>query len=334
MTASLSQDNTEKFSNKIIGGVPVTNPIFIAPMAGVTFLSFRLFHKELGASLVHTEMVSALGLIYGGAKTREYLVGSPLEEPCVLQLFGDTPDNISHGAEIALSVRSFPALQVNMACPMPKVTKKGAGSALLSDIKKSGQIITALKKFNLPVWAKIRLVGGDIPYNTEDFCQELLDNGCDFIAVHGRTRAQRYEGTSNKSAVISLAQKFKGLIGASGDIFTPEDSQFFLQNGAEAVFLARGLLRDAFLVPKTLSLLGYNVPQKYLTPSMQDQTDLLVTLGRKVLACEGEKRAVVLAKRQAAALFKGTAGAALLRQQISFCRHWQEIEGILQQFYC
>ena len=325
----MSQDNIENFNSKNIGGVSVTNPVFIAPMAGVTFLSFRLFHKSLGASLVHTEMVSALGLIYGGAKTREYLVGSPLEEPCVLQLFGDTPENISRGAEIALSVRQFPALQINMACPMPKVTKKGAGSALLSDIKKSGQIIASLKKFGLPVWAKIRLVGGDIPYTTEDFCQELFDNGCDFIAVHGRTKAQRYEGVSNKSAVVSIAQKFKGLIGASGDIFSPGDSQYFLQNGAEAVFLARGLLRDAFLVPKTLNLLGYNVPQTYLTPTMQDQADLLVTLGRKVLTCEGEKRAVVLAKRQAAALFKGTAGAAILRQKISFCRHWQEIEEIL-----
>ena len=325
----MSQGNTENLKNKYIGGVPVTNPVFIAPMAGVTFLSFRLFHKSLGASLVHTEMVSALGLIYGGAKTREYLVGSPFEEPCVLQLFGDTPENISKGAEIALSIRDFPALQINMACPMPKVTKKGAGSALLSDIKKSGQIIAGLKKFGLPVWAKIRLVGGEIPYSTENFCQELLDNGCDFIAVHGRTKVQRYEGLSNKSAVVALAQKFKGLIGASGDIFSPEDSKFFFQNGAEAVFLARGLLRDAFLVPKTLNLLGYDVPQRYLTPTVQDQADLLVTLGRKVLACEGQKRAVVLAKRQAAALFKGTAGAASLRQRISFCRQWQEIEDIL-----
>ena len=333
----MSQGNIENFDdkkNKKIGGVSVVNPVFIAPMAGVTFLSFRLFHKGLGASLVHTEMVSALGLIYGGAKTREYLVGSPLEEPCVLQLFGDTPENISRGAEIALSVRQFPALQINMACPMPKVTKKGAGSALLSDIKKSGQIIASLKKFGLPVWAKIRLVGGDIPYSTEDFCQELLDNGCDFIAVHGRTKAQRYEGLSNKSAVVSLAYKFKGLIGASGDIFCPSDSQYFLENGIEAVFLARGLLRDAFLVPKTLSLLGYDVPQKYLTPSIKDQTDLLVTLGQRVLACEGEKRAVVLAKRQAAALFKGTSGAAALRQRISFCRCWQEIENtLLKQHY-
>ena len=323
------QENSLNFKNKIIGGVPVANPLFVAPMAGVTFLSFRLFHRELGASLVHTEMVSALGLIYGGQKTRSYLLGSPLEEPCVLQLFGDTEENLSLGAEIALSVRPFPALEVNMACPMPKVTKKGAGSALLSDIKKSGRIIASLKKFGLPVWAKIRLVARDAPYGTEDFCQELLESGCDFIALHGRTRAQRYEGKSDKSAVCAVAKSFPGKIAASGDIFTPSDSEYFLQNGAEAVFLARGLLKDAYLVPKTLDLLGYDVPQNLLAPTLQDQIDLLISLGRRVVTIEGERRAVVLAKRQAAALFKGTPGAATLRQKISLCTNWQDTETTL-----
>ena len=104
---------------KKIGGVAVDNPIWLAPLAGITFSSFRRFHRALGAGLVHTEMVSALGLIYKGRKTKELLYGFDDERPCALQLFGARSGEIAEGAEIALTIRGFDALEVNMACPMP-----------------------------------------------------------------------------------------------------------------------------------------------------------------------------------------------------------------------
>ena len=99
-------------------------------------------------------MVSALGLIYKGRKTKELLYGFDDERPCALQLFGARAGEIAEGAEIALTIRGFDALEVNMACPMPKVTKKGAGSKLMEFPDEAAAMMRELKKFGLPVWAE------------------------------------------------------------------------------------------------------------------------------------------------------------------------------------
>ena len=158
---------------KKIGGVAVDNPIWLAPLAGITFSSFRRFHRALGAGLVHTEMVSALGLIYKGRKTKELLYGFDDERPCALQLFGASAEDIAKGAEIALTIRGFDALEVNMACPMPKVTKKGAGSKLMEFPDEAAAMMRALKSFGLPVWAKVRVMRRGSALTSAELCGKL-----------------------------------------------------------------------------------------------------------------------------------------------------------------
>ena len=128
-----------------IGGIKVENPIWLAPLAGITFASVRKFHRGLGAGLVHTEMVSALGLCHKGRKTKELLCGSDEERPVALQIFGSNAEDIARGIDVALGIRKFEALQINMACPMPKVTKKGSGSKLMENPETSANIIKTIK---------------------------------------------------------------------------------------------------------------------------------------------------------------------------------------------
>lgn len=312
-----------------IGGVAVSNPIWLAPMAGVTFASVRKFHRDLGAALVHTEMVSAQGLCHRGRKTRELLFGGEEEWPVVLQLFGADADNLLRGAETALSIRKYEALEVNMACPMPKVTKKGSGARLMENPAEAAKMILSLKTTGLPVWSKIRITPSGSPLSTNQFCELLFEAGADYIFVHGRTPAQRYEGTASKDAVGAAANKFPGRIGGTGDCNCPADFLDYLARGCASVLAGRGFLKDALLVPRTLKALGGEVAEEYLTPSIDGQAGILLELGRNIYNTEGESRAMMIARRMLAALFKGVPGAFRLRRRGALAGNWRAMEELL-----
>ncbi|MDR1137785.1 MAG: tRNA-dihydrouridine synthase family protein, partial [Synergistaceae bacterium] len=190
----------------VIGGVETSSQIWLAPLAGVTTRPYRDFHRRMGAGLVHTEMISAIGLSYKNEKTLFMLGDGEEEGPVALQLFGPEADVMANAAEIALRVKRFGAIEINMACPMPKVMKRCGGASLLLNPGESSRMVSALKTFGLPVWAKIRKTDERVhPMTTENFCAELMESGADLLIVHGRTPAQRYEGAADKEAVISAA---------------------------------------------------------------------------------------------------------------------------------
>ncbi|MDR1021310.1 MAG: tRNA-dihydrouridine synthase family protein, partial [Synergistaceae bacterium] len=282
----------------MIGGVSVSSPIWLAPLAGVTTRTFRSFQAEAGAGLVHTEMISAVGLTYMNQKTRRLLGDDCEPGPIALQLFGPDADSMVRGAELALGVRRFDALEINMACPMPKVTKKGAGASLLSRPDEARRMVSSLAQFGLPVWAKLRVTpqGGN-GISTEELAEGLLSAGAALLMVHGRTPAQRYEGASDKDRVRSLAARFPGLIVASGDYYTPQDALYYLDGGCVAVLAARGALRDAYLIPRTNAALGSNVPDRLTNPTVADRALALIALGRRGIADEGERLTLVIVKR-------------------------------------
>lgn len=307
----------------------VGNPIWLAPMAGITFGSVRSFYRRLGAALVHTEMVSALGLRHGGRKTKELLSGGEDERPVVLQLFGADAGSILTGAEMALEVRQYEVLEVNMACPMPKVTKKGSGAKVMDNPVEAVRMIAALKTTGLPVWAKIRITSSGSAISTAQFCEKLFAAGADYIFVHGRTPAQRYEGVASRGAVEAVARSFPGLIGGTGDCNKPADFIDYLSRGCASVLAGRGFLKDALLIPRTLKELGVEIPEAFLSPSVEQQAFILLQLGRSIYNTEGESLALMIARRMLAALFKGFPGALQLRRRGAQVKEWQDMEHIL-----
>jgi tRNA-dihydrouridine synthase B len=312
------------------GGVSASSPIWLAPLAGITTRSFREFHRKMGAGLAHTEMTSAVGLSYKNKRTSR-LVGDDTEPgPIVLQLFAPDARSLERGAELALSMRRFDALEINMACPMPKVAKKGSGAALLDRPEEARRMTEALKIFGLPVWVKLRIIdpakGGA---TTGGFCETLIEAGADLLLLHGRTPAQRYEGSSDKETVCETARNFPGLVAASGDYYEPSDAMAYLEGGCAAVLAARGALRDAYLIPKTPNALGYDAPQNLLHPNAADQIDALREIGRFGLAHEGERFTLVMVRRMLAGFFKNLPGASAIRQGCSACRDWGSLEKFL-----
>ncbi len=309
-----------------IGGVEVENPIFLAPLAGITVASVRAFFRERGAGLVHTEMVSAAGLIHENRKTRGLLEGEESERPLVLQLFAPDAETARRGAEAALAVRSFEALEVNFACPMPKIAGKGSGAALLGRPEEAARILAALVPLGLPVWAKLRLCPPRAPLSTAALCGRLLEAGAAFLIVHGRTPAQRYEGRGDRSALGDLARAFLGRIGASGDVYGPEDARDYLERGAEAVLAARGFLRDPFVVGALAAALAGTPPPEATLPA---RAEALRALGDRLRRREGDHQALTLTKKFLLSALRGFPGAAEGRDRSAKARSWPELEALL-----
>ncbi len=334
-----------------VGGLSLKNPLLLAPLAGVTIPSLRLFFSKLGAGAVHTEMISCAGLLASEkgprrrgkartesdeplrarTKTERMLSVLEGEAPVIAQFFAGDTEILARGAAYALSSqRKIVALGINMACPMPKVLKKGAGSKLLERPDVAFDMVRRLVALGLPVWPKIRKCSPSLPLSTETFCEGLLEAGAATVTVHGRTPAQRYAGEADTGLLPRLASLFPGRICASGDVFSPERAAEYLNGGCVAVMLARGAIADPFLFPRTLAFIGYEVHNKYRNPSPDFQLSLLLDFGENVFAESGPRIAVLMVKRLLSGMFKGLPGIGELRRAAAHILSWKELRGILE----
>ncbi len=315
-----------------VGGLVLDSPLLLAPLAGITIPPLRLFFAELGAAGVHTEMISCAGLLWSNGKTDAMLALLPGEAPAVVQLFAGDRDTLARAAERVLKDTPFRAVGINMACPMPKVLKKGAGSRLMERPDEAFAMTAALAGMGLPVWPKIRKCPPHYPLTTEEFCRGLLDAGASLVCLHGRTPAQRYSGDADREIVGEMAAKFPGKICASGDVYTPSQAAGYLEMGCPAVLLARGAVADPFLFAKTLAFMGYNVHNSYVNPPPNLRTSLMIRLGDSVTGFMGPRIGALFVKRMMAGMYKGVRGSTALRRAAAACSCWNELRGVIEQF--
>lgn len=317
----------------LIGGLELENPVILAPMAGVTLGAVRRLSRRLGAAATHTEMVSSTGLLHGGAKTKNYLRCTAEEEPVILQLFAGDVDSLARSAEVALKERSFAALSINMACPMPKVLKRGSGAHLLEEPDTAVAMVKALMPFGLPVWPKIRKIAADgkrYRLDTKNFAGALIEAGASLVALHGRTAAQRYEGQADQQEVHRLSAAFPGFIGASGDVNCVETGLAYMKGSAAAVFMARGAVSDPFLTPQLLVALGYNKRDCDWTAAQRAEE--MIRFADEAQELHGTAIALVMTKRFLGGFFKGMQGITELRRSVAALRDWEEMKTTLQQW--
>ncbi len=315
-----------------VGGVDVENRVWLAPLAGITVSGVRLFFRSLGAGLTHTEMISCAGLLHGSRKTVRMLSFRPQERPLVLQLFAGDADTLIRGAEKALEGDSFDALGVNMACPMPKVLKKGAGARLLESPETAREMVESLGKLGLPVWVKTRKMPPGAAHDTVEFTHLLLEAGASSVAVHGRTPGQRYGGVADREVVKRVAGGFPGFVAASGDVFSAEDAADYLAAGCSAVLAARGAVHDPFMIPRALERCGFSVPSGAAGCSRAWKLGRLIDMGDDIADFDDPGIAVVLLKRFVSGIFKGLRGASEFRRTTALSRDWPELRKQLQEW--
>ena len=258
-----------------IGNIETKNNVFLAPMAGVTDLVFRVICKEMDCGMVYSEMVSAKGVQHNNKNTKELLKVDERERPVAMQMFGSDPEIMAEMARKLNEYEDIDILDINMGCPAPKIVKNGEGSALTLNPKLVGEIISAVSKASeKPVTVKFRKGFDDQHLNALEIGKIAEESGAKAVTIHGRTREQYYAGKADWDIIKALKEEIKTIpVIGNGDIFTPEDAKKMLEyTGCDAVMIGRGSQGNPFIFKRTVEYLenGILLPE----PTWEDRLDI------------------------------------------------------------
>ena len=290
--------------------------LLMAPMAGVSDAAYRTMARAGGAALAYSEMVSVAGIHYGGAATWELVVPCAAERDLAVQLFGSDPAQFAEAAE-QVSARlgeRLALIDINMACPVPKVVRKGEGSALMDDPARAAAIVRAVRAHaSVPVTVKIRqgrVAGTEL---APDFARAMEQAGAAAIAVHGRYASQLYRGTADWDAIARVVAAVDVPVIASGDVYTPEVAEELLRrSGAAAAFVARGSYGNPWV---------FGAP----APSFEQK---LAAFALHVRLLEATGAHLARARSLAGWYFRGFPMASSLRNQAMACSTADEFLGL------
>jgi len=318
-----------------IGGFTVPGNIFLAPVAGWTEKVFRSICVREGADFTSTELISAEALVRNFQKTEKLLRRAENEEIYAVQLFGSKPDVMYRAAEIILSLnlKQNPGkpftIDINAGCPVPKVTKTGAGAALMKDPETLKKITAAAVsaaaarpfdgKTKIPVTVKLRSGWDGASINCLECAQAAAEAGAAMVSLHPRTRAQGYGGKSDWRLIGELARELPVPVTGSGDLWSAEDAKKMLEEtGCAAVMFARGALGNPFIFAGTRALLKNGALPP--APSYKERFDTafehLELLSKEL----GEETAAREMRKTFCAYLKNAPGACAKRNLIVKCR--------------
>ncbi len=270
-----------------------TNPFIIAPMAGITDHSFRTFIRRLNSGMVVSELISANGLEYNNERTYEMMGYDEEQRPVALQIFGEEPDVIARSAQV-VEARGVDFVDLNFGCPVPKVTKKGAGSAMLKDLTMMQKVLSAVvKAVKIPVTIKVRTGWDAHTKNADEVGHIAYNEGITWMAIHGRTRAQNYDGKADWDYIGNVKAKVKIPVLGNGDILTAQEAVDRLKTyNLDGVLIGRGALRNPYIFEESHALL-HDLPYN----KEKDFYQLLVQLNELyALRCSDRLREIQLRK--------------------------------------
>lgn len=307
--------------------------LFLAPVAGYSDKSFRSICVDFGADFTYTEMVSAEALVRNSEKT-EILIGRAKNEKLyAVQIFGSKPAAMAKAAAIIAEEYAPDCIDINSGCPMAKITKTGAGAALLKNVNNLYEVIKAvsqaMEKYKIPVTVKIR--SGDTVLNWKDSAKAAIDGGAKIISLHARTRTQMYFGKADWSIIkelVEFAGTYKIPVIGSGDLFSPEDAYNMLKDtGCAGVMFARGAMGNPFIFSKTKELLTQGHYTE-VTIEKKIQTGFKELL----LLCEekGEDRGCREMRKRFSPYTKGLPNGAVLRERLVKASSIEEYKHILE----
>ena len=313
-----------------IGNLSIKTPIFLAPMAGVTDFPFRCLCKEFGASVVYSEFVSAHGIIRENIKTLNMIKFSDFERPIGIQIFGDSPDVMSNAARLVVDNFNPDIIDINYGCPVPKVTKRGAGSAALKDLCLMDDITSAVVESvpEVPVTVKMR-AGWDSQSIVVPEVGERLENiGIKAITLHPRTTKQSYKGDADWSLIKLLKESTNIPVIGNGDIKTPEDViRMFEKTSCDGVMVGRSSLGNPWFFKQAVALFeGKKIEGE---PTLEDKVNCCRQHFIKMIEWHGERIAVNLMKKHFGWYIRGFQKSSTIRKALVSAQNQDTIISIL-----
>lgn len=287
-----------------IGSIALEAPVGVAPMAGMTDTAFRrLVKRQGGCGLVVTEMVSSEGLVRGIDRTLEFAEYTEEERPVSIQIFGGDPVRMADAAQIVEGMGAD-IVDINMGCPVPKISKHNAGCSLMRDPRHAASIVGAMARaVRIPVTVKMRAGWNDQEINAPELARMVEDAGAAAVTVHGRTAKQAYTGSSDWSLIAQVAEHLSIPVFGSGDCVEPEHVVERLTAGPKGVLVGRGVLRNPWILAQAADLAAGRAPRIVTMRDrgqfLLDYIDLLMT--ERVDEAEGFRHTAPMSAEEAVA---------------------------------
>jgi tRNA-dihydrouridine synthase B len=279
-----------------IAHLTVSHPLILAPMAGITDLPFRTLNRSFGCTFAFAEMISARALVYGSEHTEKMLSTLPSDRPLGMQLLGNDPVVMRKAMEI-LREYPFDLIDLNAACPVSKVTKRGEGAGMLREPRRLGEVLKVMVRHApVPVTVKIRSGWDETRINAVEVACYAEDAGISALFIHGRTREQEYRGRVDYRIIREVKNALQIPVVASGDILSPElIKKMFDETGCDGVSIARGALGNPWIFKEATEFLETGrIPER---PSIHELADIMIRHLDLYSSFYGEKAATILFRK-------------------------------------